>query len=445
MGLLAKARGLLLRIPPHLYVAGSAWVSRVVTAATGIFMIRILTQSLGTQQYAAYAIFGGLMGWYSLSDMGIGSSLQNHISEKRAKGERYDQFIAASAILGLLFFLFFVVVLLLLSGVISSLVLRKFVFFTNEQKSLYFLVFGLLSIAASIGGTSYRIWFAEQKGYLANLSPAFASLVSFALVITVSASTKANSLFWVILAGFGPSAFLPVLAFIVQVVRKTSGPFTYDSAVVRPLLRRGLKFWLTGLLAAGVVQVDYLVMSQYLPPHEIVTYNLSSKVFMLLFFVYSSLLTAVWPLCAESAASNDWDSLMKHIRKSILIGFVLVITGTACFIVFRNQIVGLLSPNEFIDVPVGLILLFGFYYLLRVWCDVFAMVLQSMSYLRPFVIYIPVQAVLSIGIQILFTKEIGLKGVLVGLIASFLLTPAWILPWVVIRKKHRQVAVIPTC
>ncbi|MBK5273831.1 MAG: MATE family efflux transporter [Desulfuromonadales bacterium] len=438
MGLFAKAQGLLLRIPPHLYVAGSAWVSRVVTAATGIFMIRILTQSLGTQQYAAYAIFGGLMGWYSLTDMGIGSSLQNHISERRAKGERYDQFIATSAVLGLLFFFFFVAVLVLSSGLLSSLVLRKFDLFTYDQKSLYFLIFGVMSIAASIGGISYRIWFAEQKGYLANLSPACAALVSFLLVIAVSLSTKANSLFWMILAGFGPTAALPVLAFVVQVARKTTALFTYDVAVVRPLLIRGLKFWLTGLLASGVLQVDYLVMSQYLPPHDIVTYNLSSKIFLLLFFVYSSLLTAIWPLCAEAAASNDWDTLMKHVHKSIVIGFVLVGTGTAGFIVFRTQIIGLLSPKEVIDVPVGLILLFGLYYLLRVWCDVFGMILQSMSYLRPFVIYIPVQAALSIGIQILLTKEIGLKGVLIGLITSFILAPVWILPWVVMKKKKLQ-------
>lgn len=444
MGLFAKLRSLLLRIPPHIYVAGSAWLSRIITAATGILVIRILTQSLGTQQYAAYAIFGGLMGWYSLTDMGIGSSLQNHISERRAKNEQYDQFIAASAVLGLLFFFFFIVVLVLSSGVLSTLVLRKFDFFTFDQKKLYFLVFGLMSIAASIGGISYRIWFAEQKGYLANLSPAFAALISFFLVVGVSFSSKANSLFWMILAGFGPTAALPMMAFVVQVARKTTALFTYDAAVLRPLFIRGMKFWLTGLLAAGVLQVDYLVMSQYLPPHDIVTYNLSSKIFLLLFFVYSSLLTAIWPLCAEAAAANDWDSLSKHVRKSIAIGFVLVVTGTGGFVLFRTQIIGLLSPKEVVEVPVGLILLFGFYYLLRVWCDVFGMVLQSMSYLRPFVIYIPVQAAISIGIQILLTKEIGLNGVLIGLITSFILTSVWILPFMAMRKKRQQSAIGPT-
>jgi len=416
-------------------------VSRVITAATGIFMIRFLTQSLGTQQYAAYAILGGLLGWYSLSDMGLGSSLQNHISERRAKGESYDQFVTSSAVFGLLFFLGVVVALVLFSGVLGSVVLRKFDIFSYDQKRSYFLVFGVMSVAASIGSISYRIWFAEQKGYLANLSPAIASVVSFLLVVAVSMSAKAHSLFWMLLAGFGPLAVLPMVAFVVQVTRKTTATFVFGAAVTRPLLIRGFKFWLAGLLAAGVLQVDYLVMSQYLQPGDIVTYNLSSKVFLLMFFVYSSLLTAIWPVCAEASAANDWPTLLMHVRKTIALGIVLVVFCTGIFLLFKNQIIAVLSPKEIVDVPVSLILLFGLYYLLRVWCDAFGMVLQSMSYMRPFVIYIPIQAALNILIQILITKEIGVRGILIGLIASYILTAVWIAPWVVFRKRRQQTRV----
>lgn len=438
MSLVIKSREIFRRIPPHFLVAGSAWGGRVVTAATGLFMIRILTQSLGTQQYAAYAILGGLQGWYLLTDMGIGSSLQNHISERRAKGEHYDQLIASSAVLGLLFCFFFAAALVVSSGMLGSVILRKFDFFSYDQKSVYFAVFGLMSIATSIGGISYRIWFAEQKGYLANLSPAIASVVSFLLVASVSMSSKAHSLFWMLLAGFGPMAVLPMVAFVVQVTRKATVTFALKAIVVRPLLIRGLKFWLTGILAAGVLQVDYLVMSQYLQPKDIVTYNLSSKIFMLMYFVYASLLTAIWPVCAEASATNDWDTLLTHVKKTIFIGFMLIVVGTGVFILFKHQIIAVLSPKEIIEVPVGLIMLFGFYYVLRVWCDAFIIVLQSMSYLKPIAIYLPFQAALSILIQILITKEIGLQGVLIGLIVSYALTAVWIAPWVVFRRKRQR-------
>jgi O-antigen/teichoic acid export membrane protein len=210
---------------------------------------------------------------------------------------------------------------------------------------------------------------------------------------------------------------------------------------LRPLFVRGLKFWFASVMASGVLQVDYLVMSQYLKPPDIVVYNLSAKIYLLIFFVYSSLLTATWPVCAEAATTNDWNTVLKLVRKNIIFGFALVILGTAIFLPFRHQIIGVLSPKDIIEVPIGLILLFGIYYLLRVWCDAFATVLASLSYMRPFVIYIPVQAMLTVVIQILITKEIGVQGILIGLIISYILTAVWIVPWVVFRKKSQLTSI----
>ena len=430
-------RDLVGRVPPHLLVAASAWGSRIVTAATGLFMVRILTQSLGTEQYAAYAILGGLAGWFSLADMGLGSSVQNFISERRAHGESYNGYVTTAALLGALLFMFFVVALALASDGLGEVVLKKFEFFSHDQKRRYFLVMGLMSMGTAIGGISYRIWFAEQKGYLANLAPALASLASFAMVLFVAGTDKAQSLFWMLLAGFGPLAVLPLLVLLIQVARKTTSEFTLEGAVLRPLCLRGLKFWLSGVLAAGVLQIDYLVMSQYLMPKDIVAYNLSSKIFLLIFFVYSSFLSAIWPVCAEAAATNNWQELMAHVRKTILLGVVLVIVGTGMFLLFRHQVIDILSPRERVDVPVHLIVLFGLYYLVRAWSDVFGMVLQSMSYMRPFVIYIPFQALTNILLQVLITENMGVRGIVIGLIVSYLMTAVWIAPWFVFRRKRQ--------
>jgi O-antigen/teichoic acid export membrane protein len=195
-------------------------------------------------------------------------------------------------------------------------------------------------------------------------------------------------------------------------------------------------------LAAGVLQIDYLVMSQYLEPRDVVVYNLSSKIFLLIFFVYSSLLSALWPVCAEASAANNWTVLLRHVRKTIVLGVVLVLVGTAVFALFKVQIISALSPKEVVTVPLDLILLFGLYYLLRVWSDVFGVVLQSMSYMRPFVIYIPFQVALNVLIQVVITKEIGVRGVLIGLITSYLLTAAWIAPWFVFRRKRQHIGAV---
>src|SRR5438477_7640846 len=88
-------------VPRHLWVAISAWISRAVVAVVSLAAIRILLQSLGTDQYSVFAILSGLTGWFFLADLGTGFAAQNFISERRAKNEPYSDFIAAGTILSL--------------------------------------------------------------------------------------------------------------------------------------------------------------------------------------------------------------------------------------------------------------------------------------------------------------------------------------------------------
>jgi O-antigen/teichoic acid export membrane protein len=46
---------------------------------------RTLLLYLGEERYAVYVIVYSLIGWFSLCDLGIGSAVQNFISECRAK------------------------------------------------------------------------------------------------------------------------------------------------------------------------------------------------------------------------------------------------------------------------------------------------------------------------------------------------------------------------
>jgi len=80
-----------------------------------------------------------------------------------------------------------------------------------------------------------------------------------------------------------------------------------------------------------------------------------------------------------------------------------------------------------------LIIIFGFYYLIRIWTDTYAMVLQSVSILKPFWILVPIQALISLFGQIYFVRMYRLNGILYGLILSFLLTVSWGLPYYAIK------------
>lgn len=81
--------------------------------------------------------------------------------------------------------------------------------------------------------------------------------------------------------------------------------------------------------------------------------------------------------------------------------------------------------------------LFLLYYLIRVWCDAMAILLQTLSEFSPLWKAVPIQGGLSLGFQWLLAPRFGSEGVLLGLIFFYAATVAWILHFALMRKADR--------
>jgi O-antigen/teichoic acid export membrane protein len=111
--------------------------------------------------------------------------------------------------------------------------------------------------------------------------------------------------------------------------------------------------------------------------------------------------------------------------------------------VFMPQVVNLISPQKGYTIPAMFVLLLGVYYVVRVWTDSLATVLMSMSYLRPFWLLVPVQALLSAVLQWVLIPKLGIYGVVFGIIGSFLLTVSWGLPLAYFRRAEQHLDAVP--
>ena len=421
-------------VPRHLLVVGAAWASRAVTALVLLASVRILMDSLGLENYAVFVLLTGLTGWFMLADMGIGSSVQNHISESRARGQSYDDLISASGLLAVLLLFVTVIALYFISPYVAPLLLKIFPFLSEAEKTKLFFLTGALSIGMGVGGIVYKVWYGEQRGYLSNIVPAIAAVVGLIGLLLVRQTPVENRLFLSLAAFTAPLAVLPLGVLLVQqwrVLRLRRGleySGTKLHGTIRRLLKRGLQFWFFAIMAAGVLQIDYIVMSQFLAAHDIAAYYISTKVFGLAFFVYSAILAALWPVFAESIAKHEWGLVQRYLKKYLALGLSFMFVCTVSLIWLMPVAVGILAPKENIIIPFEFILLLGFFHMIRVWTDTFAMVLLSISHMKPFWIYVPIQAILSIVMQWMLVPVYGLYGVALGLIASFIFTVSWALP-----------------
>jgi len=423
-------------LPKHLLVAGSAWISRIIVALVQLASVRFLITGLGLEQYSVFALLMGLGGWYALADFGVGVSVQNHVSESRAKVKPQEGYTLAAGVLAIFFLVMTIGLLYLVSPYIGPLFLKQFAFMDDPEKVKMFATVGALLIGTSIGGIAYKIWYAEQKGYWSNIVPAIASLIGLGGIALVNQSAVPDKLYLSLVTYILPAAALPLIALLYQIVTSAKKVATFDANCFTQIVRRAGHFWGFAIMAAAVLQIDYVVMSQFLKAYDITVYNISTKVFGLAFFIYGAVLAALWPIFAENIANQNWKVVKARTKKYLSLGLAFMALCSLSLIWLMPVAVRILAPYEKLVVPPALIVFLGIYYMVRVWTDTFAMILQSMSDLRPFWIYVPIQAVISVVLQWTLAPIFGLYGILLGLLASFVLTVSWALPFAV--KKHYQ-------
>lgn len=425
-------------VPRIWLVAGGGWVGRIIQVLAQLLVVRILTDRLGVEGYGVFALLASVATWFTLSDLGVAISLQNHISESRADGADVDTLMLSASLLAIIACSFAAVLILFAGPMLARFILDDFAFLSPGHKVLVFYAMAFPGIGTALGGILYRIWFAHHRGYLSNLMPAAGTVLGTLGVLLASRAQVEPALPWSVALFYTPMALLPIGGLAVTLVR-LARHHRPSIKIAGAVLRRALRFWLFGVMAATVLQVDFLIMAKVLSASDIVVYSIATRVFGLVFFVYNALLMAMWPMCSEAIAGGRWADVRRMIRRYVVLGAAFVMVCGIGIDVTKPWIMAILAPTSRLAIPGTVVALLTVYYLLRVWTDTFSTVIQSTNRLGVFWIALPFQAAFSITFQVLGARWLGLEGMILGLIACFVLTTSWILPFTV----HRLSAATP--
>jgi O-antigen/teichoic acid export membrane protein len=413
-----------------------------VIAASQLVVVRILLRSLGTEHYAVFALLYGLSGWYLLADCGVGFSIQNLISERRKRGGREPDLVLSAALASVILFIIEIVLLFLFRGLAGRAFLHQFSLAAEEKGTLFFVA-GALLTAIGVGTISYRIWYGQQRGYLANLAPGLGAVAGLLAVTCVSQFSIQHKLLWSLVAFIGPNSATAMAGVAVQLWGSRDIDWAKAIRDSTPsIAKRARRFWVFSVMAAGVLQVDYIVIARLLAPEQIIVYTVTTRIFLFVGTIYTSALYAVWPVFTELTFVGEWQPVKHHLKIYVASGMALVLVFSAVLLFNAQSVAHLLSPIHQIVIPRNLILLLAAYYIVRVWCDSFATVLQSMSDLKPLWISVPVQALLSAICECGLGAKWGACGIVAGLILSYLLTVAWWLPFKV--SEHMNASKLST-
>lgn len=420
-----------MKIPRAALVVATSWAGRIISGLASLVVVRPLLDSLGASQYALYALVVGLTGWYALADFGLSSALQNAVSARRALGESYAGLVRGTCLLALAILAGVVLLFALISSPVSGRYMIRFDV-DAEIKQHAFLLGSSLIATSMVGAVAYRVWFAEQRGHLANAVPAIGAAIGLVLVkmMTLAGPLGLLSTFVVVQ---GPPALIALIVMVSRIARPTATALANDWGEALVLLRKAFGFWWVGLLAAGSLYVDSFVVSQYLSAEDIIAYNVPTRIFDAVKVFYNAVLFALWPTWTELTAKQDMAELSRNIRTSLKIGMLSTGLVGLMVVLLMPLIMRILAPGIEDHVPWTFTALLALFEVIRTWTNTHAIVLVSMSRLRGIPLSLVLQAGLSISLQLLLVPRFGIHGATLGLIGSFLGATAWSYPWLVRR------------
>lgn len=403
-----------------LRAVGIGWSAKLTVIVLTLVNTRLLVDLVGLEGLAAYAIIVSLTTWITLLNFGMPFAIQSLISKYRAEEKEYREIKTTAISLILIMLLGLLPVMLVIGMVAKGLLLSKFPFVTTPA------VFAAcqLILLAGLTQTLTQILFAEYQALWPNVFPAINSLMVF-IGLWALRQTQITDFDLALLASLLPNAVIFGLALW------KIGQFptlTLNRVHVVEIFQIAKGFFLFSILSAGTLAVDYLVMSQLLPAKDIATYNLMSKVFGVILSIHAVLLANAWSKMGDNLHAGRFVEARRRMRLLNIFGLTGGVVAGIATMSSMNWIMPLLVGDKVIAVSTSLMIIWSLYILIRIWSDSFAMGLMSFNKMAVMNTYIPFQALTNIIAQCALGYWLGLMGILLGLILSYMATAVWVLP-----------------
>jgi O-antigen/teichoic acid export membrane protein len=418
------------RLPSYLVVAIFGWLSKILFAVTQLISIPVFYHRLGTREFAVFVIMTSLNAWYNLFDLGIGSSLQNYISEYRANNRDPAKLLTIILPVIVVLLIFFGMVIFIFGGIVRNWLFHslpnQLSVFNFDMNVFLYTIYGLLLIGN-------KVLFAYQKGsvsyFYQSIGYMFLLLVILVIYLFHILLTLNQALYCWIIPLFTSGVMVFYHAFSQAKFQPSC--FFRDRMLYKEIMIRAAKFWFLAFSTNGVLAIDYLIIVKLLSDKDIIVYSFTNKIFAMLLFIYSAVLSALWPVLSEKYAKQtiaSFQAAEAELRKVITAGLFYIILATIALIFFRNFIVEIFKVKQAITLPIMLLVIFGVYACVRVYLDAYTTALQARNQMKLFIYLTPLQAVIAI-ISMISMVKFGLEGLMLALTFSFVVIPVWLVPY----------------
>lgn len=400
----------------------SAWLARVVTAVLQILSVRAAIFLVGTESYSVIAIIVGLQAWFLLLDFGGSFSFLNYASEKQAVGGGAQECLACALLWSIGSVLVGTLLLNVLAAPLASWLFqngRALSGSGDAEKALR--IGGTLFIIFANTQTVSRLWLAEGRGYLANILPVIGASITFLAFELIPLIGGAHLSITMVTTIFClPNALIQFFCLATVSTGRAIKIGSCDKNFLRTFGSRAFQAFIFSLQAAITLQIDYIILSQLAKPNEIVIYSIFSRMFILLSFVYTSVLTSIWPIISYNIMHREVGKLRQGIKYLFIFGTAFVLIASLGIYVFQRPLLALMTHDQVVSPPAFLVILMGANQLAVLWVSILSQIMQVAGRLKIMINATFFQLAISVGLQYWLTIRLGVIGIVAGVLVSYM-------------------------
>jgi O-antigen/teichoic acid export membrane protein len=320
-------------------------IVKLIMSAIGLISVPLTIGYLGKEPYGLWMALTSLVSWIHLSDFGIAKGLINALSESFGKDDRNA---AASYIVTAFVALFFLAIIALVPVYLCAQYIPFDRVLNIHDPSLTdtarksFLVLGIIflfSVPVNIISDVFR---AFQKTYVTNLFQIVAAILSlFGLILALHIKASFIALLCIVSAApvLGWICAWIYLLFFSRLISLRHANISI--AALRRIARSSIPLFLFQIGALLINQVANIVLANIAGLELVADYNILLKIYLLVFFIGSSLAYPFYPAIREASERGDIVWVRRAVSRIIAGRIGVLMTASVPLLVWGNYLVRL--------------------------------------------------------------------------------------------------------
>jgi O-antigen/teichoic acid export membrane protein len=421
----------------------AAAAAKVISVGAALVSVPLTLHYLGPERYGMWMTMSSLIVMLSFADLGMGNGLLNAVAQANGRDDR-------AAIRGIVSSGYAALTVVALAIGITAATAYPFVPWPklfNVQSELAAHEAGpataafLACFALSIPfGVVQRVQSGLQQGFRSGLWQCGASLLSLAFL----------------LVAIRMEATLPALVlalFAVPLAINAANAVVFFGVDARDLLparhyvnwsdmsrigRSGALFFVLQIVIAVAYSSDNLVITQILGATKVAEFAVPAQMFGLINTVLAMALSPLWPAYGEAIARGDHQWVKRTLYRSIILSVGLAVFASSALVISGPWLLALWVGKEIVP-PLHLLLGLGVWKVVEAGGNAVAMFLNGAHIVRLQITLATLTGIATAVTKIFLVEQIGIAGVPLASIVSFLLCSALPISVILPRILKKQI------